>query len=84
MCIRDSCKLVSRHICRTAARLNLPLEYNIGYEDYNDEHGITTIPVSYTHLDVYKRQAVGAEYVVESTGLFLSKDKAQALSLIHI
>ena len=38
------CKLVSRHICRTAARLNLPLEYNIGYEDYNDEHGITTIP----------------------------------------
>jgi len=24
--------------------LNLPLEYNIGYEDYNDEHGITTIP----------------------------------------
>ena len=29
---------------RTAARLNLPLEYNIGYEDYNDEHGITTIP----------------------------------------
>ena len=38
------CKLVSRHICRTAARLNLPLEYNIGYEGYNDEHGITTIP----------------------------------------
>ena len=38
------CKLVSRHICRTAARLNLPLEYNLGYEDYNDEHGITTIP----------------------------------------
>jgi len=38
------CKLVSRHICRTAARLNLPLEYNIGYEEYNDIHGITTIP----------------------------------------
>ena len=37
------CKLVSRHICRTAVRLNLPLEYNIGYEEYNDIHGITTI-----------------------------------------
>ena len=32
------------HICRTAARLNLPLEYNLGYEEYNDIHGITTIP----------------------------------------
>ncbi len=38
------CKLVSRHICRTAARLNLPLEYNLGYEEYNDIHGITSIP----------------------------------------
>lgn len=38
------CKLTGRHICRTAARLNIPLEYNIGYEDYNDAHGITTIP----------------------------------------
>ena len=38
------CKLVSRHICRTAARLNLPLEYNLGYEEYNDIHGIITIP----------------------------------------
>lgn len=27
------CKLVSRHICRTAARLNLPLEYNTAYMD---------------------------------------------------
>lgn len=38
------CKLISRHICRTAARLNLPLEYNLGYEEYNDTHGITLIP----------------------------------------
>ena len=44
------CKLISRHICRTAARLNLPLEYNIGYEDYNDTHKITTIP----HPDFWK------------------------------
>ena len=27
---------------------------------------------------------IGAEYVVESTGLFLTKEKAQGLSLIHI
>ena len=48
------CKLISRHICRTAARLNLPLEYNIGYEDYNDAHKITTIP----HPDFWKIAAV--------------------------
>lgn len=40
----DECEHTGRHICRTAARLNIPLEYNIGYEDYNDAHGITTIP----------------------------------------
>lgn len=38
------CKLISRHICQTAARLNLPLEYNIGYEDYNTAYGIISIP----------------------------------------
>lgn len=38
------CKLVSRHICRTAARLNLPLEYNIGYESYNEANGVITVP----------------------------------------
>ena len=31
-------------------RLNLPLEYNIGYEEYNDIHGITSIP----HPDFWK------------------------------
>ena len=35
------CATISRHICRTAARLNIPLEYNIGYVAYNEEHGIT-------------------------------------------
>lgn len=35
---------MSRHICRTAARLNLPLEYNIGYEEYNEAQGIVTVP----------------------------------------
>ncbi|MCK9159859.1 MAG: histidinol-phosphatase [Bacteroidaceae bacterium] len=25
------CRLMSRHICRTAARLNIPLEYNLSY-----------------------------------------------------
>ena len=38
------CKLVSRHICRTAARLNIPLEYNIGMMDYNQAFGELTYP----------------------------------------
>ena len=38
------CTSVSRHICRAAARLNIPLEYNIGYVAYNEAHGITTYP----------------------------------------
>jgi len=37
-------KLVSKHICRVAKQLNLPLEYNIGYADYNETNGITNIP----------------------------------------
>ncbi|WP_300704479.1 histidinol-phosphatase [Bacteroides sp.] len=38
------CTSISRHICRTAARLNLPLEYNIGYVAYNLAHGLSTYP----------------------------------------
>ena len=38
------CATISRHICRTAARLNIPLEYNIGYVAYNEEHGLNTYP----------------------------------------
>lgn len=38
------CKLISRHICRAATRMNLPLEYNIAYEKSNELHGVTTIP----------------------------------------
>ena len=38
------CSLISRHICRTAARLNIPLEYNIGYMAYNEAHGLQTYP----------------------------------------
>ena len=38
------CTLISRHICRTAARLNIPLEYNIGYLAYNEAHGLQTYP----------------------------------------
>lgn len=38
------CAAISRHICRTAARLNIPLEYNIGYVAYNETHGISTYP----------------------------------------
>lgn len=36
------CTTISRHICRTAARLNVPLEYNIGYVAYNEAHGLST------------------------------------------
>lgn len=38
------CTLISRQICRTAARLNIPLEYNIGYVAYNLVHGLSTYP----------------------------------------
>ncbi len=38
------CSIISRHICRTAARLNIPLEYNIGYVAYNETHGLSTYP----------------------------------------
>ena len=38
------CKLTSRHICRTAARLHIPLEYNIGYVAYNEAHNLQTYP----------------------------------------
>ena len=38
------CTTISRHICRTAARLNVPLEYNIGYVAYNEAHGLSTYP----------------------------------------
>lgn len=39
------CTSVARHICRAAARLNLPLEYNVGSLEYNAAHGLgTTYP----------------------------------------
>lgn len=38
------CKVISRHICRTAAKLNIPLEYNIAYEKSNETRGVITIP----------------------------------------
>ena len=38
------CKLISRHICRTAARLNIPLEYNIGMMDHNQAFDTLTYP----------------------------------------
>jgi histidinol-phosphatase (PHP family) len=38
------CTIISRHICRTAARLNIPLEYNVGYMAYNEAQGIETYP----------------------------------------
>lgn len=38
------CTTISRHICRAAARLHIPLEYNISYMSYNERHGTTSFP----------------------------------------
>lgn len=38
------CAIISRHICRAAARLNIPLEYNVGYIAYNEANNLTTYP----------------------------------------
>lgn len=38
------CAAISLDICRTAARLHIPLEYNIGYVAYNLAHGMSTYP----------------------------------------
>lgn len=38
------CTTISRHICRAAARLNIPLEYNISYASYNEMHGTESFP----------------------------------------
>lgn len=38
------CTLISRHICRAAVRLNIPLEYNLGYVAYNEAHGLSSYP----------------------------------------
>lgn len=38
------CTLAARHICRAAARLHIPLEYNIAFVPYNEAHGTTSYP----------------------------------------
>lgn len=38
------CTLAARHICRAAARLHIPLEYNIAFVAYNEAHGTTSYP----------------------------------------
>lgn len=38
------CTTISRHICRAAARLHIPLEYNISRMPYNEQHGTTSFP----------------------------------------
>ena len=38
------CSNISRHICRAAARLNIPLEYNISRISYDAKRGLTTFP----------------------------------------
>lgn len=38
------CESISKRICGKAVQLNIPLEYNIGYEAANEARGITTYP----------------------------------------
>lgn len=38
------CNIISRHICRAAARLNVPLEYNISSTTYKEENSHLTFP----------------------------------------
>lgn len=38
------CVIISRHICRAAARLNIPLEYNISATSYKEEDEQPTFP----------------------------------------
>ena len=49
MCIRDSSKAIGAYAAK----------YNYGIVRDLVGHGIGTHPVSYTHLDVYKRQSEG-------------------------
>lgn len=44
------CELLSRHICHTAARLDIPLEYNIGMLDHNQAFG----KLSYPHPEFWR------------------------------
>ena len=50
MCIRDSCNIKSKN-CKNARRCPAVCGYP----------GLCIAPVSYTHLDVYKRQLVDGE-----------------------
>ena len=53
------CKLISRHICRTAARLNIPLEYNIGMMDHNQAFGTLTYPhPEFWHIAVHDTKSL--------------------------
>ena len=65
MCIRDSdpSELEHRPLKRyesPASKLVLELGYSVDYEDekedFEPDEADTVEPVSYTHLDVYKRQ----------------------------
>jgi len=40
----EHCERVSRHICRTARKLNLPLEYNLGTAPYKEHMAGHTFP----------------------------------------
>ena len=41
---------------------------------YSEEYLDAYSPVSYTHLDVYKRQGVGLLYIIQQRGVFIHED----------
>ena len=66
MCIRDSAVLEQE---LTAAMNRLQLrDPSFSTLLYNRYFGINTDPVSYTHLDVYKRQIRGIARALRTTG----------------
>ena len=52
------CATISRHICRTAARLNIPLEYNIGYVAYNAIIGMDAHNNNDLEVPIYYERAL--------------------------
>ena len=63
MCIRDSLK--SAFLANMSHEIRTPLNSIVGFSDVlavggnTEEEQQTYYPVSYTHLDVYKRQGEG-------------------------
>ena len=60
-------RINNRLLCELATHKDF-IKFLADIEIYVD--GIATLPVSYTHLDVYKRQVQGCAFPVEADGLY--------------